>query len=147
MAQAPLHGPVYPQAVTTLPEMPHHDPMTADGMTPEDTVMWLNTAMDLLDDHPPTQEQWNKIRAKITEQVGAIVHERMNRHLSMVQQSATFASPTPQQTVVWSRALMEEINRRGPMSQQLAMSAISAVNLGSVSDRVMISLVEPGEST
>jgi hypothetical protein len=52
-------------------------------MNPRDFVLWMNGALDLLDETPPTQEQWNKLRAKLTEQVGTIIAERINAASAM----------------------------------------------------------------
>ncbi len=54
------------------------DPDLPKRMQPEEFIMWLNGALDLLSATPPTAEQWELVRDKMQEQVGAVVVKRMH---------------------------------------------------------------------
>ncbi len=61
-----------PEPQPTFPE-----PVDKHTMNAVDFVLWLNGAIDVLDDTPPTQSQWNTMRERIAGQVGAIVAHRI----------------------------------------------------------------------
>lgn len=74
------YGAVLPYTGSTPPVTytpPEPEARDAQSMTPTDFVLWLNGAIDVLNDTPPTQEQWNVMREKIAGQVGAIISQRI----------------------------------------------------------------------
>lgn len=72
------------------------DPVTAQAAL--DFVLWLNGAMDVLSDTPPTQDQWDKIRGKVGEQVAAIVAQRIRKAAEPMISTATQSGLTPGKT-------------------------------------------------
>lgn len=42
-----------------------------------DFLIWLNGALDVLSETPPTQEQWDKLRARVADEIGADVAQRI----------------------------------------------------------------------
>jgi hypothetical protein len=46
------------------------------GTTPVEALLWLNGAMELAGDAPPTPEQWAKMRTKVAESMGYLAKRR-----------------------------------------------------------------------
>lgn len=59
-------------------QLPKLVPEQRDGISSHDFILWLNGVVDLLDSTPPTQVQWDLIRAKTADQVACIVRKRIN---------------------------------------------------------------------
>lgn len=54
-------------------------------MTPIEFTLWLNGAVGVLGDQPPTPEQWIAIREKMGEAVGQIVSSKLLEHAEDVR--------------------------------------------------------------
>lgn len=46
-------------------------------MKPLEFVLWLNGAAGVVGDEPPTQEQWDRIKAKMSETIGGVFAQRI----------------------------------------------------------------------
>jgi hypothetical protein len=106
------------------------DPVRQAEKDAVDFVLWLNGALDVLSDTPPTQEQWDKLRDKTLEQVGGIVRARIqkaaqHRYEDVTAKTATttvgtMASPT----VAWSKAMYDAAKHKSQVEifkQQLEL--------------------------
>jgi hypothetical protein len=69
------------------------EPMDSTSMTPTNFVLWLNGVIDVLNDTPPNQVQWDIMREKIAGQVGAIVSARIRAAAQPTNYSGEVPSP------------------------------------------------------
>lgn len=81
------------------------EPMDAQAMTPTDFVLWLNGAIDVLNDTPPTQAQWDAMRQKISGQVGAIVAHRIR---AAAQPNISYSGETGYSTTTAASVLAKQ---------------------------------------
>lgn len=81
------------------------EPMDAQAMTPTDFVLWLNGAIDVLNDTPPTQAQWDAMRQKISGQVGAIVAHRIR---AAAQPNVSYSGETSYSTATAASVLAKQ---------------------------------------
>lgn len=64
-----------------LEKLMNTTPSRLTGEQAVEFILWLNGAFDMLDATPPDQQQWDKIRNAVVEQVGAIVRAKIEKEL------------------------------------------------------------------
>jgi hypothetical protein len=99
------------------------------GMTPTEFVLWLNGVIDVLDARPPSQAQWDTMRSKVADQIGAIVADRI-RVASRPYPVKTAAAPTyygASMPSVTSRAGLAVKSAADAMGQ-LAAASMAGIN-------------------
>lgn len=108
-----IHPSNYYGAGQAAEESPLESEDKSMGMTPTEFILWLNGVIDVLDAHPPTQEQWDKMRDKVSEQVGAIVARRI-RHAGAQTYSTT---DSPDYTRAAAQLKYEQVQKQLAMQQ------------------------------
>lgn len=98
-------------------------------MTPIEFTLWLNGAVGILGDQPPTQEQWAAIQEKLGEAVGAIVASRLLETASELQREKQQRSATEAEFLRLQSELARQRHemalKLGGLSGRAASSAVA----------------------
>jgi len=130
------------------PPVTEDQPLPPEQMTSTEFVLWLNGALDVLSAQIPTQEQWDRVRDRVQQQVGQIVAQRIRAasekdyyeakgaasqgiSSTAIYGTATYgmAKPNFAQGLASYQAKVDEYKRQAEAYEKLAQASMSAVNL------------------
>lgn len=98
-----------------------------DPLPSEEFILWLNGALDVLSDTPPTPEQWERVRERIAEQVGQLVAKRMRDRASAGRVDTQAAQAKAQSAAVSAKLLTAQQAQQQQQRQMQANAALRSI--------------------